>query len=234
MLGNQEKVAGVLKTIRQFIPSFNISLKSQSLLHRVIGWVLNKTGNPKYMFCYWTTLGSWTARPQICDNGATIDEWRILLHEGKHAVDSKKLGLLLFSFIYLFPQILGILAAIYSLAAVIALFFGAPISLLWGLLGLVFLAPIPAVGRAILEARAYKVSLAVELWSGNLKNEESYLNWLETVFIDGSYYYMFPFKSIVRKYFNSILNKLKTNTLNLDSYLTVCKVLSLQYKEPNL
>lgn len=124
-----------------------VAYKDESCLMRVLGalvWLFNK----KFMTSFTTTLGStvylpsreWAARRSKKRLAMTI------AHEAVHALDAKALSMPLFSFLYLFPQCLAVLALL------------APLSW-WWLLALLALAPLPAPGRAWLEARAYALSV---------------------------------------------------------------------------
>lgn len=226
----QEKLDETVRIAKQFVPSYSLTLKSHSRLHRAAGWLLSKLGNPSYMDSFWTTIGSWTARPTICDQGAVENEWQVILHEVQHAKDAKAIGSVTFGFLYLCPQIFGILGILFGLSLCIALPLGAPLWLLWGLFSLVFLAPIPAIGRAILESRGYLVSMAVAFWSGTMGDEEQYLAYMDDMFNGPSYYYMLPFKKVSRWYFSGKLKEIKTNTLILDTYLATCKVLCSKFR----
>jgi hypothetical protein len=227
----QEKFDDVISHVKYFAPDFKTILKSQSRMHKVIGWLLSKFGNTGYMTKFWTTIGQTVACPSGCDTGATLDEWMVMFHEGKHASDSTKIGSIPFGCIYLFPQIIGFLGIAYALALIPLLLLGAPLSLLWGLLALLCLAPLPAPGRALLELRGYTVTLAIDFWSNSIQDEDEYINWLVTQFTGPNYYYMFPFKTFVKGYFKSKLEELKTGTLKLDAYLAVCRTKAYQYKE---
>jgi len=97
-----------------------------------------------------------------------------LLHERHHIMQRKKVGLLIHTFIYLFPQVLALL----SLGA-----FWNP----WWLLCLIFLAPFPSPGRAWMEQEAYRISEAVMYWAGGW-TPNTYL--LAKNFTGSNYYYM--------------------------------------------
>jgi hypothetical protein len=226
----QEKFDAAVALAKQFVPDYNTTFKSQSRLHRAVGWLLSKLGNPGYMINFWTTIGSWTARPTICEAGATDTEWQVVLHEAQHAKDSKAIGLPLFCFLYLFPQIIGILGVLFGLVLAVAVPLGASPWLLLGLLSLLTLLPLPALGRAYLEMRGYTVSLAVSFWSGDLGDEGEFLDWMDDMFSGPSYYFMLPFKRVSRWYFSGKLKELKTNTITLDAYLRACKTLCSKAK----
>ena len=222
----QDKIDKAIKMVKQFAPNYKVLLKKDSKVQRVIGWILSKIGNPDYMTSYVTTLGSTSYLPSGYDSGTDSGLWKTILHEGQHAKDAQNVSSVVFGIAYLLPQLIGILGIVYSLVVGVALLFGAPLALLWGCTSLLFLAPLPAYGRAMAEVRGYTVSLAVNFWSGQLEDETLYVNWLVDVFSGPGYYYMWPFKSWVRAYFNQKLLELKNGTFVLDSYLAACKVLS--------
>ena len=222
----QDKVDKVVSIGKHFCPSYNIKLKKDSKIQKVIGWILSKIGNPDYMTSFVTTLGQTTYLPSTCDDGPGDGMWQVVLHEIQHAKDAQKVGNWVFGAAYLLPQLVGILGIVYTIVVGLALLFGAPLALLWGCTSLLLLAPLPAFGRACAEIRGYTVSLAVGFWSGTLGDEEVYLNELVDIFSGPSYYYMWPFKSWVKSYFAQKLQELKTGTFVLDSYLAACKALS--------
>lgn len=227
----QKKFDEAVRLVSLYVPNYKVTFKSQSRLHRAVGWLLSKLGNTQYLSSFWTTIGNWTARPSICEKGATETEWQVILHEGQHAKDSKAIGFLTFCFLYLFPQIVGILGVLFGIGCLVAIPLGASPWLLLGLLSLLFLLPLPALGRAILEARGYTVTLAVAFWSGDVGNGEAFLKAFEDNFVGGAYYYMLPIRRIVRWYFRGKLQELKTNTMALDSYLAACKTLCFTLKD---
>jgi len=116
-----------------------------------------------------------------CDATHAIE---ILAHETLHEYDRKRLGTLPFTVAYLFPQILAAL----SLLSILSLWNS---SWLLCLLFLLFLAPIPAPGRAWLEVRGYKVNMSL----GRLKGWDPNLLSFRIVrdnFMSGNYYFMMP------------------------------------------
>lgn len=229
-MNETEKFQDIVQHVRYFAPKFNTVLKTESKFHRIIGWFFNKLGNPNYATSYWTTIGQTVGRPNVCNTGEFVDEWQVIAHEGRHAADAQKLGVILFTLIYLFPLWIGVLGCLYGLALIPVLFLGAPASLLWGLLLLLGLLPVPALGRTILEIRGYMVSLAVRFWSGKITDKETTINWTVSQFTGFNYYFMFPFKGLLTRYFNKKYEQLQTGTLKLDPYLALCKTKSFQYK----
>jgi hypothetical protein len=222
----QTKLDKSIELVKKFCPDFTVSFKKDSNFHKLIGWFLSKIGNPRYNTAYITTIGQNMALPIAYKESCFKGLWQTVLHEGQHAQDAQKVNNYIFGIAYLFPQLIGILGVLYTIAIAIALPLGAPLFLLWGCLSLIFLAPLPAFFRANTEIRGYTVTLAVDFWSGTLGDEEQYLNWLVNVFSGPNYYYMWPFKCWVRSYFASKIKELKSNVFYLTPYLAACKVLS--------
>ena len=121
------------------------------------------------------------------EDGAII----VLAHETVHEYDRKRFGTIPFSILYLFPQVLALLAVL----AIFAIWNP------WWLLCLFFLgfaAPIPSIGRMYLELRGYRVNMMCErLLTGDAK---SYAKFISTSIFSGpDYYFMWPFQSSVEK-----------------------------------
>jgi hypothetical protein len=222
-----DKLGKSVETVQKFCPNFKTILKKNSKLHRAIGWILSKIGNPNYMSDYVTTIGQTTALPNNCINSVPTGMWEVILHEGQHAQDAAVINNYVFGALYLLPQLLGILGLFYGVAVGIAVLCGAPLALLWGLLALIFLAPLPALGRTYLEVRGYTISLAVGYWANDLGPTDDYIEWVVGIFTGPGYYYMFwPFKSIIRNYFKSVLAQLQTSNFVLNPYTLACKNLA--------
>lgn len=219
-----EKFQKTVDLVKKFRSDFKVTYKKDSKLHKLIGWCLAKIGNKQYMTDFITTLGANVALPEGIDEN-TANLWQCILHEGRHAIDGKKLTAPVFNFLYLFPQILGIILPAVSLVLVTC---GFPV-FLWGLLTLALLAPIPAIGRTWLELRGYSVTVASMFWSGSINNQDDIINYLEQIFTTGAYYWMWPFKSFINWYFAKEIIQLQTNTYALDGYLAACKVLSKEF-----
>lgn len=228
----KEKFDSSVSLIKQFCPSFKISLKRNSLVHRIIGWILAKTGNKAYMTDYITTLGQNVALPTHYESSNISDMWQIILHEGRHATDAQKITNVLFGLLYLFPQVLGILGVFYTLAILPIIACGGPLVLLWGSLATLFLAPLPACFRAYFEVRGYLTSLACHYWSGKLSpsDEPIHVANISYMFTSGAYYYMWPFSCVIEPYFIKKIKQLKDGTIKLDPYLAACKDLATSFK----
>lgn len=222
----EEETQGALALVRQFVPELAVVKKSDSKLHKLIGRVLAKVGNKSYMESYATTIGTTIAIPTGNDMS-----WTVALHEGRHVLDFKRWGHL-FSVGYLFPQLLGILGVLASLLVSVLVLCGFSPWLLLVLLSLVFLAPLPAPFRAMMEARAYLVTIGCLFWSNRLKEDWLVTGALATIFSTGGYYWMWPFKKMVARYFTKKLEALKADKLELDPYLAACRIYAGLLKQP--
>lgn len=124
----------------------------------------------------------------------TAEPWRViqtLSHETMHEYDRKRLGTVPFTLLYLFPQVLGALGFLSLLA-----FWN--LSWLWCLLFFLFLAPLPAPGRAYIEVRGYKVNMMYHLSLG-WPPEPTADHYAKKHFVGPAYYFMMPFKGWVTK-----------------------------------
>lgn len=180
---------------KKISPNFIIKPKSEkSGLYALVSpfiKLFNKEVDTRYITVLFGTM--WV--PDDFYDSTDDSMLQILAHETRHEYDRKIYGSVLFSLIYLFPQVLVVL----SLLSVLAIWFG-PAWLLW-LLSLLFLAPLPAPGRAYLERNGYRINYIVERW-GNGSNDEdmqAVVDWYAKHFTGPSYYFMFPFRNAVIK-----------------------------------
>jgi hypothetical protein len=130
---------------------FDIKYKNKSLFMKFLGFLL--FFNKSFMSDYTTTIGNTIYFPSeefVIENEKSSIV--ILAHEVVHIAQSEKYGKFLFSLIYLFPQCL----ALFALGAIFAVFW---LPMLWCLLFLIFIAPIPAPWRARFEFDGYSMSL---------------------------------------------------------------------------
>lgn len=173
------------------IPNFKIIEKSKSPLMKFINVVLFFV--PKFMSRFTTTI-----YPKVyskCDpKNIRIST---LAHEFVHLRDRKRFGQL-FNFLYLFPQILAVIAILASVLS------------LWWLFALICLLPMPAIGRAWSEFRGYRMSLAVVYWVHGLRLKSSTL---ASKFCGASYYFMFPFKKYLVKKFDKAYDDITSGVL---------------------
>lgn len=160
-----------------------IQYKDKSLLMKLIGKIL--FFNPRFMTNYVTTIGSTVYFPtsQSIDRDRTSAA-AILAHELVHISDSKEVTSFVFSYTYLFPQVLALLSVLS--------FFS---SNLW-IFCLLFLLPLPSPMRTYWELRGYAMSDAV-----NFKLTKSFLptEFITKQFLSGAYYFMWPFKEDIER-----------------------------------
>lgn len=172
---NKANPTGLYKIASMFIRLFNKEVDERYIT------VIN--GNCWFPASYFDSEGNF-----IADADSTL---YVLAHETMHEYDRKRLGTFLFSTMYLFPQVLVILSllsifAIWNLAWLTCLFF------------LLLVLPLPAIGRAYIELRGYRVNVMLNRLSINEEEIAKYAEWIsETQFCSSYYYFMFPFKSYV-------------------------------------
>lgn len=175
-----------------------ISYKDQSTLMKILGVVL--FFNKDFMGRYSTTIGSTVYFPSkkwVLENRNASA--KILAHELVHIADSKSMWGFVFSYSYLFPQILASLALVSI--------FG---SFLW-LLFLIFLLPFPSPTRTFFELRGYAVSDFI-----TFKQTRKFIptDFLVSQFTTSKYYFMWPFKEDLLKRITNNRNLILTNRLS--------------------
>lgn len=151
--------------------------------------------NKKFLNGYITTIGAtiyWPNMEQMYMHPDTAFE--VLFHEIQHAADFRKAPGF-FVTTYLSPQILFLI----SIFSIFALLFGGH-WLLW-LLAILFLAPIPSIGRAIWEMRGTSCSIALGIWN-NTEISDTYIDATIDRFKGSDYYFMMPSKRVVVWLFN--------------------------------
>lgn len=182
---------------RKYFPDLQVKYKDESLFIKFLGTLL--FFNKDFMTSYTTTIGSTIYFPnrdfvKLRDNSSTV----ILLHELVHVKDSNKIGKLLFSSLYLSPQILALLCLPLLLVS-------------WkiSLLFLLFALPFPSYYRMHFEKRAYLSSLYVTKLLADKKGFEANLDKHSAFFINqfkGSYYYfMWPFSNIDKEFADAVV-----------------------------
>jgi len=179
------------------IPNFEIVSKTTSFLMKVLSVIL--FFNKSFMTSYISVIYPRMYVPKLPwkenDHYSAI---LVLAHEWVHLSDRKRFGLL-FDIGYLFPQCLAFLSLL------------APFLSVWWLLCLLFLLPIPSPTRAWLEFRGYSMTMACKWW---LTGNEINYYWIERQFVGQWYYFMWPFKGIVRKMFEKQMEKIKNDDLS--------------------
>ena len=176
-----------------------IAFKDESFLMKLLGFLLFFT--KEFMTRFTTTIGNTVYFPsrewlEKNEHRAT----RVLAHEIVHIHDRKKLNrrgtVLLYSFLYLVPQILAILSLLAFLAFI-------NLNWLFCLLFLLFLAPIPSPGRFYIESRGYTMNMftrSLDAAYGHYKyNAETHAHVLAEYFTGSWYYFMWPFHDHVVK-----------------------------------
>ena len=179
------------------IPNFEIVSKTTSFLMKVLSVIL--FFNKSFMTSYISVIYPRMYVPKLPwkenDHYSAI---LVLAHEWVHLSDRKRFGLL-FDIGYLFPQCLAFLSLL------------APFLSVWWLLCLLFLLPIPSPTRAWLEFRGYSMTMACKWW---LTGNEINYYWIERQFAGQWYYFMWPFRGIVRKMFEKQMEKIKNDDLS--------------------
>jgi hypothetical protein len=187
----------VVEAATKYFPNLTIKYKDKSLLMKIISKVL--FFNKDFNYAYTTTLGSNIYYPsESFVKIRPISSIIILLHELIHINDSNKIGTLVFSMLYMFPQIL------------VLLFF--PMLLVsWkiALLFLLFALPLPAYFRMKYEKRAYIVSMySLTMLSKKLSFEHN-LDKQKDEFVkhfkNSDYYYMWIFGNIQKEFDDAAL-----------------------------
>lgn len=203
-------IENLISESKKIIPDLEIKYKNESAFMKIIGKIL--FFNKDFMNHYITTIGSIIYFPSksFLEENSTSSSI-ILLHEICHVYDSKKITKPLFSFLYLFPQILFLL------------FFPALfISWKLAILFLIFIAPFPAYFRMLFEKRAYMVSLYTAYKLGKKMNFNYDLDHHKQYYLKqfngSSYYFMWMFSGL-NKDFDKAIQKIKNNEHPFESNL---------------
>lgn len=194
------------KLLSDKLSGFKIKYKNESFLMKLISCIL--FFNKSFMTNYVTTLGYavyFPSKEKI--RTSPTSNMVTLSHEYVHASDANKYSRIIFSILYLLPQILFLL--IIPMSFIIGL---------WSLLFLCFLAPLPAYFRTKFEIRGYTMSLFSlnELMLEENKSEQHRKDRLNRFaerinkkhFKGPTYYFMWPF---------GVKNKLNTAIKNIIS-----------------
>ena len=194
----------LLAHIYKNISGFEIVEKENSRLMRLLSFLL--FFNKKFMTDFTTTIYPKVYFPKsILSSGDPIRRIIILAHEYVHLNDRKRLGIL-FNILYLAPQI-------FAPLALLAIWF----SNLW-LLFLLCLLPIPSIGRAYFEYKAYKMSIFIfHYFIGKIPD----LNYYTNQFVSSNYYWMMPFRKLIYNNFSEFAIKLKKK--EYDDYILEIK-----------
>lgn len=189
---NEARYAKLAEYVKSQIPGFEVVSKKESRLMKLLSVIL--FFNKVFMTRYITTIYPRIYVPELpWIPDRAVSRISVLAHEYVHMSDRKRMGWL-FNILYLSPQIFALL----SLLAVFNL---------WWLLALLFLLPIPSPGRAWLEFRGYRMSIAVNWW---LTGQETNTVWVEQQFTQSAYYWMFPFKGYLESRISRAIENIKS------------------------
>lgn len=175
--------------------------KSDSTLMKAIGALL--FFNKDFMKRYVTTIGTTVYWP----NAQNVDarNFSTLFHEAQHAYDYKSFPPW-FVLSYISPQILALLSILSFVA-----FTGNMFWLLW-LLMLLFAAPIPSFFRTHWEMRGLSCSMAARIWTeGSITDR--YREFAIQRFVGPDYYFMWPFRSWMKKKLARAEQRIRDNQL---------------------
>lgn len=182
--------------------------KSSSKLMRAVGWLFKTLRvNDKFLTAYYTTIGHTVYIPDqtwdlLSNPTVPLSEelkstlLQVVVHESWHAMDEKRLTGPVFKFLYLFPQSLAGLSLLLGVLSSLAT--GSLTPFLWSLLGLVFLAPLPAPWRYQFELRAYMTGLVFAKVNGVTETQE-YKSWIIKQLSTSLYYYTWPFPKGIQR-----------------------------------
>jgi hypothetical protein len=190
---NETRYERLVEHVESQISGFEIVSKRGNRLMKLLSVIL--FFNKRFMDGYITTLYPRVYVPDLPWNPERpVSRISVLAHEYVHMSDRKRLGWL-FNILYLSPQLFAVL----SLGG----FFNP-----WWLVTLLFVLPIPSPGRAWLEFRGYRMTIAVRWW---LTGQETNTVWVEQQFTGSGYYWMFPFKRILDSHIISAIENIKSD-----------------------
>lgn len=190
----------IVLEIQKYYPDMQVAYKDESSSMRTLGKIL--FFNPSFMKEYTTTIGSTVYFPnREYVEKSPVSASIVILHEMMHVDQAQKYSKYLFSFLYLFPQIL-------FLVFLPLLFVSWKIFLPLLILSVL---PIPAYFRSLFEREAYCLSLYVSYkltkFGGISIDLSKSANFYVSQFKGPYYYFMHPFNSIV-EYFQQALIKI--------------------------
>lgn len=184
-----------IEEMQDTVPGLNITAKEDSRLMRFLARIL--FFNKRFLTEFITTIGKTIYVPQpFFKQGTNII--LTLAHEAQHYWDNRRWKLL-YSIGYLSPQIW----ALGSLLSLLAIWFSN-----WWLVTLaclIFLAPILAPFRMLIERRGYLMSLACCYWMYG----ETDVTWTLKYFTGSDYYFAWPFKKSLKCWFEQKFEKIK-------------------------
>lgn len=209
--------------VSEEIPGFSVDYKDTTKDWKLrFAAVVVGLFNERFMTGYTTTLFPkvyFVSEEKMRRN--YVGSFRTLAHEYVHLYDQKQHPLW-FPLSYLFPQVL----AVFSLLALGAIWY---FPLIWCLLFLVFLAPLPAPWRSKWEIRGYLMNLLIESRVNDGRVPVRLKNLLSDVFTGWGYYKMWPFSGIVSREIDKFVEQVEGRVAlsNMDDTEPYDKVLAL-------
>lgn len=204
--------------IQEVTPGLRIVKKEDSRLMRFLAIIL--FFNKGFMTEYTTTIGKTIYMPSqtLSSSGTAIIV--TLAHEAQHIWDFYRFRFMPipWAILYLFPQILAPLALLSFLAVEYSNWWLVSLSFL------IFLAPLPAPFRMIIERRGYLVSLACCHWMWNNADSTTIEN-VVNQFTGWEYYKMWPFYGSLTRWFKDELYFIKEGSFPSPVYRSALKFL---------
>ena len=201
----------VITAAKKYYPELQVKFKDESSFMKVLATLL--FFNKEFITKYSTTIGNTVYFPTK-DYLKTKNIVNIItfLHELVHIEDAKRVGHILYSFLYLFPQILAVLA-------IPLFFFNWWVALI---LFIVLLAPLPAYFRMVFEKRAYFTSLYVAQRLGTRLKFNPLLEENKEIFLkqfkNSSYYFMWIFPNLDKE-FDQAVKKIEKGERPFEDYI---------------
>jgi len=177
-----ELVKNFSEHVQPLIPGYKVAQKSQSWLMKLLGKLLFFT--PGFMSNFTTTIGNVVYVPDDVWESNDAGTLSLLAHEARHVNDKQHYSMFLFGLGYLLPQVLALL----SLLSLLTIWFSN--AWLWSLTALVFLAPIPAYFRMVIERRGYLMTLCVIWWTLGERTAYDGIPYIVKQFTGPNYYFM--------------------------------------------
>jgi len=191
--------------IQPIVPGYKVVRKKDSLLMRFLGVILFFV--PNFMENYGTTVGN---KVYLTDNSLKNQHIGLAVHlghEAQHVYDKQHFFLRAFGYgiFYLLPQVLALVA----LGSLLAIWFD--IRWLWCLTALALAAPIPSYGRMWVERRGYLLSFMGYSWVYGDEQSAKIMGRQIKQFTGPAYYFMWPFKKSLLKWFTKNITKYQNN-----------------------
>lgn len=195
-ISNKEIVELYLDEVaRIIVPEAQVKFKKESWILRTVRPIL-EVFNKGYWDGYITTLGNTMYVPDSWfERGDAKSLLSTTAHEVIHMYQAKRQSTFVHDVLYLFPQVLAVLA----LLAFLAIPFG--LGWLWTLLFLLFLLPLPAPFRYMKELEAYRVKIL--FFKHAYAAGPDMMQWAKDGVIQNlaksDYYFCWPFPSLIQK-----------------------------------